>query len=40
MYDDVHLVRGEVELFLERIRGFVEWLADGENWERVVGEVL
>ena len=40
MYDDVHMVRGEVELFLERIRGFVEWLADGANWERVVGEVL
>jgi hypothetical protein len=40
MYDDVHLVRGEVERFLERIRGFVEWLADGGNWERVVGVVL
>jgi hypothetical protein len=40
MYDDVHLVMGEVEGFLERIRGFVEWLADGGNWGREVGEVL
>jgi hypothetical protein len=36
----VHLVMGEVEGFLERIRGFVEWLADGGNWGREVGEVL
>jgi hypothetical protein len=40
MYDDVHLVRGEVEGFLERIKGFVERLADEGSWERAVGEVL
>ena len=29
LYDDVHLVRGEVQGFLELIEGFVKWLADG-----------
>jgi hypothetical protein len=40
MYDDVHLMRGEVEGFLKRIRGFVSWLADERNWGRAVSEVF
>jgi hypothetical protein len=28
-----------VEGFLERVQGFVEWLADGANWARAMGEV-
>ena len=39
LYDDVHLVRREVEGFLEQVKGFVEWLAEGGNWGREVREV-
>jgi len=40
LFDDVHLLRDKVGVFLELIKRFVKWLADRVNLERVVRGVL